>query len=59
VDDWQDAFVLLDTKLDVPLGRRWAWSNRVVLRFSNITVIEDDPQFNAVFSSGFTFKFDP
>ena len=59
MDDWTDVSILFDSTLDVPLSRRWAWSNRFVLRFRSDTVVESNPQFNSIFSSGFTFKFTP
>ena len=59
MDDWNDVSVLFDSSLDVPISRRWAWNNRFVLRFRSDAVVESNPQFNGIFSTGFTFKFTP
>ena len=59
LDDWSDGFALLDTTLDVPLSRRWSWSNSFVLRYRSNTVVEQNPNLNVLFSSGFTFTFTP
>ena len=57
--DWNDVSVLLDTTLDVPISRRWSWSNSFVLRCQGDKVVEQNPNFNAIFSSRFTFKLTP
>ena len=57
--DWNDVSVLLDTTLDVPISRRWSWSNSFVLRYQSDNVVEQNPNFNAIFSSRFTFKLTP
>ncbi len=59
LDDWNDGFALLDTTIDIPLSRRWAWSNSLVLRYQADTVIKQNPNLSSVFSSRFTFKFAP
>jgi hypothetical protein len=59
LNDWNDVAVLLDTTLDVPISRRWSWSNSFVLRYRADTIVEENPNFNALFSSRFTFKFTP
>jgi len=59
LDDWSDGFALPDTTLDVPLSRRWSWSNSFVLRYRSDTVVEQNPNLNVLFSSGFTFTFTP
>lgn len=59
MDDWEDAVLLFDSTLDIPLSRRWSWSNRLVLRYLTDPIAERYPKMNALFSTGFTFKFTP
>ncbi|QEY32690.1 DUF481 domain-containing protein [Synechococcus sp. RSCCF101] len=59
ISDITDTYLLLDTSLRIPITQRLAWDTRAVLRYRSKTVVESNPNVNAIFSTGLRFSFSP
>jgi hypothetical protein len=57
MNDWENAFLWSTTSISFPLSKRWGWKNELVLRFRTQPIDNDDPNLNAIFSTGLTYKF--
>ncbi len=55
--DLNNYIVISQTRLSIPLTKRWSFTNRLFLRYRNERVLEDNPKVQFVFSTGFDYKF--
>lgn len=54
-----DVFAFSDTSLNLPINKRWSWTNRVVLRFSETTLRANEPNLNLQFLTGLRYSLAP
>ena len=57
MNEWDNAFLWSTSSISFPLSKRWRWKNELVLRYRTQPVDSDDPNLNAIFSTGLTYQF--
>jgi hypothetical protein len=57
MNEWDNALLWSTTSISFPLSKRWRWKNELVFRYRTEPVDNDDPNLNAIFSTGLTYQF--
>lgn len=57
LDNFNNYILSSDTKLSIPLSKRWSFTNRMFVRYRNQTVIETNPKWLFLFSTGLEYEF--
>ena len=46
-----------NTKLSIPLSKKWSFNNRLFVRYRNELILEDNPKVEFFFSTGLEYQF--
>ena len=57
LNNFENYFIISDTKLSIPLSERWSFTNRLFLRYRNEKIFEGNPKVEFFFSTGLSFEF--
>ena len=57
LNNFNNYIIASDTKLSIPLARRWSLSNHVFLRYRNEIIFEGNPKLEFFFTSGLEYEF--
>lgn len=55
--NFNNYIIVSQTRLSIPITKRWSFANRLFIRYRNEKVLEDNPKLQFVFSTGFDYKF--
>jgi hypothetical protein len=57
LNNFNNYIINSDTKLSVPLSKRWSFTNRLFVRYWNQLIVEENPKVQFFFSTGLEYKF--
>ena len=57
LNDFENFFITSNTKLSIPLSKKWAFTNRLFLRYRSKKIFEENPNLEFVFSTGLDYEF--
>jgi hypothetical protein len=57
LNNFNNYILQSDTKLSIPLSKRWSFNNRLFARYRNELIFEDNPKVEFFFSTGLEYEF--
>ena len=57
LDNFNNYIITSDTKLSIPLTKKWSLSNRLFIRYRNELILESNPKLEFFFTTGLEYEF--